>query len=125
WPYRSQFQEIFANQLDYWTPENTDAYYPRMYPEAGGNTEISRSLQTRYLLNGAYLRVKNITLGYSLPERFLKAVNLTKARIFFSGENLFTFDDLAEGLDAEVRNITSGGYYPFLRKISFGLNVSF
>ncbi|MGS2741774.1 SusC/RagA family TonB-linked outer membrane protein [Sinomicrobium sp. M5D2P17] len=125
WPYRSQFQEIFANQVDYWTPENTNAYYPRMYPEAGGNTEISRLLQTKYLLNGAYLRVKNITLGYSLPERFLKAVNLTKARIFFSGENLFTFDDLAKGLDAEAGNITSGGYYPFLRKISFGLNISF
>ena len=125
WPYRSEFQEIFANQLNYWTPENTDAYYPRYYPESSGNTDISRNLQTKYLLNGAYLRVKNITAGYSLPPSFLNSINITKARIFFSGENLFTFDDLPEGLNAEAQNITSGGYYPFLKKFSFGINLSF
>jgi len=48
-----------------------------------------------------------------------------KARIFFSGENLFTFDHLPEGLDAEATNLGSGGIYPFIKKYSFGANISF
>lgn len=125
WPYLDQFAGIFTHQLDYWLPDRTDAYYPRSYANASGNTGTSRLVQTKYLSNGAYLRLKNVSLGYSLPNRWMERVGIGKARVFVTGENLFTFDDLPDGLDAEARNLGSGGIYPFLKKYSVGLNVSF
>jgi TonB-linked SusC/RagA family outer membrane protein len=124
-PYQTQFVDIFKNQMDFWTPTNTEAYYPRLYPNAGGNSAISQSVQTKYLANGAYLRVKNITMGYSLPASWVKKLSLARTRIFFSGENLFTHDHLPAGLDPEATNLGSGGIYPFIKKFSFGLNVTF
>jgi len=125
WPYLEQFAGLFEHQLDYWTVTNTNAYYPRMYGNASGNTGTSRNVQTKYLSNGAYFRVKNIGAGYSLPQRWLQKIKLTQARLFFSGENLFTFDHLPEGLDPEASDLGSGGIYPFLKKFSFGINISF
>jgi len=122
-PYLDQFSGIYAHQLDYWTPTNTNAFYPRSYSNASGNTGTSRMVQTKYLSNGAYIRLKNVSLGYTLPAKWLK--DKMKARIFFSGENLFTFDHLPEGLDAEATNLGSGGIYPFIKKYSFGANISF
>jgi hypothetical protein len=125
WPYLEQFAGLFDHQLDYWTVANTDAYYPRMYGNASGNTGTSRNVQTKYLSNGAYLRVKNIGAGYRLPDRWIQKIKLNQARLFFSGENLFTFDHLPEGLDPEASDLGSGGIYPFLKKFSFGVNISF
>ncbi len=125
WPYDGQFGEIFQHQLDYWTPERTDGFYPRMYPDGSGNTANSRLRQTKYLSNGAYLRIKNITVGYSLPQKMLRPIGIANVRVFFSGENLFTFDDLPKGLNGDNKDITSGGYYPFLKKYSLGVNISF
>ncbi len=122
-PYLDQFSGIFANELDYWTPSNTNAFYPRSYSNASGNTGTSRLVQTRYLSNGAYLRLKNISLGYTLPAKLFK--DRIKARVFFSGENLLTLDHLPDGLDAEAQNLGSGGIYPFIKKYSFGANISF
>jgi len=125
WPYDGQFGEIFKHQLDYWTPENPNGFYPRMYPDGGGNTSNSERKQTKYLLNAAYLRIKNINVGYSFPEHWINAIGVKSARIYFSGENLFTFDHMPDGLTGDNVNITSGGSYPFLKKYSFGINVSF
>jgi len=125
WPYVDQFSSIYAHQLDYWTPENQNAYYPRMYANASSNTGTSRSTQTKYLSNGAYLRVKSIAAGYTLPQKWASRMHLSRARIFFSGENLFTFDHLPAGLDPEASDLGNGGIYPFLKKMSFGVNVSF
>lgn len=119
-PYVSEFNGVFAHQLDYWTPENTDAYFPRNYPNAGVNYGISRQTQTKYLVNGSYLRVQNITFGYSLRPKWAE-----KMRIFFSGENLFNFDHLPDGLDADLQGVNQGGNYPFIKKVSLGLNVTF
>src|SRR5690606_27975281 len=95
------------NQLDYWTPENTDAYFFRNYPEASGNTEINRNTpQTKYLLNGAYLRIKNIELGYTLPNNsFMNKVSLSNARMFLSAENILTFKHIPSGIDPELEDI--------------------
>ncbi len=125
WPYLSEFAGIFSHQLDYWTPERTEAFYPRYYANSQGNTGTSRLVQTKYLSNGAYLRLRNVSLGYSMPQRLSERLNLAKVRIFFSGENLFAWDTLPNGLDAEARDLGSGGIYPFLKKYSMGINVSF
>lgn len=124
-PYQNQFAAIYAHQLDYWTPTNTNAYFPRSYANASGPTGTSQSIQTKYLSNGAYLRVKSLAAGFTVPSAWINSLHIEKARIFFSGENLFTFDHLPDGLDPESSNLGSGGIYPFLKKYSFGININF
>ncbi|WP_242202119.1 SusC/RagA family TonB-linked outer membrane protein [Aestuariivivens insulae] len=126
-PYRSVFDNIYAYQLDYWTPDNQDAYFPRIYGNAAaGNLDSnygrSRRVQTKYLHDESYLRIQNITLGYSLPNDFLKRLKINKFRVFVSGNNLFTFDNLPKGLDPDQG---SDGAYPIMRQFSAGLNLSF
>jgi TonB-linked SusC/RagA family outer membrane protein len=134
WGYQGQFDHIYKHQLDYWTPDNQDAKYPRMYGSngVGSNYGESRQTQTKYLSNGAYLRIKNITFGYSLPQTLLSKLNVEKLRLFVAGDNLFTFDHLAKGLDPDYNNApnddpftTNKGTYPIMRSFSFGLNVTF
>lgn len=124
-PYTFEFTTIYDHQLDYWTPENTNAYYPRNYPNGGGNYGNSRRVQSKYLSNGAYLRLQNITIGYSLSDHLLNKLKITRFRMYVSGENLLNFDHLPDGLDADLTGISNGGNYPFIKKVSFGLNVTF
>ncbi|MEO6914612.1 MAG: hypothetical protein ABI151_02295, partial [Chitinophagaceae bacterium] len=124
-PYQNQFSGIFTHELNYWTPSNLTAYFPRYYPNATGNTGTSEMVQTRYLSNGAYTRLKNITLGYKLPTKLIGKIYQGGARVFFSGENLMTWDHLPAGLDPEASDLGSGGIYPFIKKFSFGINISF
>ncbi|PZX59309.1 TonB-linked SusC/RagA family outer membrane protein [Algoriphagus ratkowskyi] len=123
-PYTFEFTTIYEHQLDYWTPENTDAFYPRNYPNGAGNYGVSRNVQSKYLSNGAYLRLQNITLGYTLSDQLLDRLKITRFRMYVSGENLLNFDHLPDGLDADLTGINNGGNYPFIKKISFGLNVT-
>lgn len=83
--------------------------------------------QTGYMLNGAYVRVKNITIGYTLPESWTRKVNLSRVRFFVSGDNLFTFSQLKKYFDPEaVTDTSSFGYvYPFNRQFSCGVNITF
>jgi hypothetical protein len=80
--------------------------------------------QTRYLQNAAYLRIKNLQLGYSLPASVMKAIKLQRIRLYVSAENLATFTKLAKTLDPEL-SIGSGKIYPLQRTFSAGLNVTF
>lgn len=125
WGYQDQFSTIYKHNLDYWTPERTNAYYPRMYANGSGNTGTSRNTQTGYLQNGAYLRVKNVTLAYNVPKHILGKAKVDALRIFASGENLFLFDHLPNGMESDAVVITDGGIYPSLKKYSVGLNLSF
>jgi TonB-linked SusC/RagA family outer membrane protein len=79
---------------NYWTPERTDAFYPKPWNNAGENTNYSLRQQSRYLLDMSYLRIKNITFGYTVPAKLLKKILLTNARFYVSLENFFTFDNL-------------------------------
>jgi hypothetical protein len=69
--------------------------------------------------------LKNITVGYSLPGKITGKIYKGTARVFFSGENLLTRDHLPAGLDPEASDLGSGGIYPFIKKYSFGVNISF
>lgn len=123
----------FQHQLDYWSPENPNAFYPR--PTDAGQSNSARNFlpQTRYMLNMAYTRLKNLTLGYSLPNSLISKVNMEKVRIYVSGENLFEIDKLDLPLDPEVDytpaglndSNTFGRVYPYSRTVSFGLQVTF
>ena len=78
-----------------WSPENPDAYFPRPigYLALGNNRSLG-VVNDRYLQNLAYCRVKNITVGYTIPAVWTKKVKIERLHIYFSGENLLTLDRL-------------------------------
>lgn len=103
---------------DYWTEERTDAFYPRAWNLGGSNTGFSMQKQSRYLLDMSYLRIKNITLGYTFPENLLSKVYISKARLYMSLENFFTFDKL-NGLPIDPEAIP--GYSMFRSDSNYNL----
>lgn len=116
---------VWKNTLDYWTPENTDAYWPKPYYT--GEINKNRQVSTRYLQNIAYIRLKNLQLGYSLPPAILQRINVQRIRLFVSGENLLTFTKLIDNFDPEEIGGAwgSGKLYPLMKTITLGLNVGF
>ncbi len=84
--------EAFAG--NFWRSDRTDAFYPAPYNQAGSSTTLNMQVQSMYLLDMAYLRIKNITVGYSLPADILKKINVKKLRVYIALENFFTFDHL-------------------------------
>ena len=125
----------FEHQMDYWTPTNTGAFYPRPANMAWNSNAKNFLRQTRYLANMAYLRCKNLTLGYTLPNDIVKKICLQSFRIYFSAENLFEFDSLNLPIDPETTTYRSdfkkeaswsfGRSYPFSRTLSFGVQAVF
>ncbi len=126
----------YAHQTDYWNPSNTEAYYPRLtetnQPGQYSAAAFNFLCQTRYLLDMSYLRLKNITLGYSLPDKVLKKMHFEKFRIYFSAENICEIDHLGD-LPIDPETATSAGdggamgfgrIYPFTRQMSCGLQIS-
>jgi hypothetical protein len=85
--------------------------------------------QTRYLQNAAYIRLKNLTIGYTVPKTLLQKYRIDKVRIFFSGENLWTKSGLSKEypVDPELVGISGGGglAYTLQKSYSFGLTLSF
>lgn len=124
-PYTNEFQVVYKDQLDYWMPDNTDAYLPRNYALGAVNYGVSRSTQTKYLLDASYLRIKNITLGYTLPNDLLTKIGVDSFRVYVSGENLHDFDHVPDGINPELANVSNGLTYPYMKSYSIGLNMSF
>ena len=120
------FGTIYADQLNYWTPTNQNAFWGRTYDQAKGNQPFNQDVQSRYLLNGSFLRVRNLTLGYTLPTNLSSKMFAKRFQAFVSVENPFVFDHMPNGLDAEItRDGVQGFEYPFMRQVSFGINTSF
>ncbi|WP_020527028.1 SusC/RagA family TonB-linked outer membrane protein [Flexithrix dorotheae] len=119
-------------------PANTDAYYFR--PSQAGVVGRNTNVQTRYLQDASYLRLKNLTIGYSIPASTLEKIGVGNLRVYFSGENLLTFTKLNENFDPETLSpdqgalgntsfgnggSQSGKLYPLSKRVSFGLTVGF
>ncbi|MFV0248018.1 MAG: SusC/RagA family TonB-linked outer membrane protein [Tenacibaculum sp.] len=115
---------VFTDHIDYWTPENTDAYFPKPYLNA--EHKKNQRVQTKYLQNAAYMRVKSIQLSYTLPNQVLSRIGLTNLNFFMSGENLLTFTKLNKYIDPEATggDWGAGKIYPLQKVISVGLNIS-
>jgi len=79
---------------NFWRADRTNAFYPAPYNQAGSGTTLNMQVQSRYLLNMAYMRIKNITVGYSLPASVLRKIQVSKLRVYVALENFFTFDHL-------------------------------
>lgn len=120
--YSASFQgSIYEHQKDYWSPENTDAEYPRLTPNSITNNYVTSSFWMR---SGAYLRLKNVVLGYTLPKTISQRLKMQSARIYLSGQNLFTWDKYFPGFDPEQRD-TAGAFYPIMTTYTVGLNLNF
>lgn len=111
---------IFEHQLDYWSPENTNAKYPRILNKDDGTHNYQQS--DYWMINAGYLRMKNLQIGYTIPRELLRSAGFDRIRLYFSANNLFTISDFVPGMDPES---ASAGAYPFARTYSFGLNVQF
>ena len=124
-----------------WTPDNINAYFPRTMSRAASNS-TTRTLgvaQTRYLQNVAYVRMKNIQVGYNLPANLISRIGANSVRVYFSGENLFTYSPMykivkntidvenavAADQDLNTGNAGDGYNYPLLKSFSFGINLGF
>jgi TonB-linked SusC/RagA family outer membrane protein len=133
------WNNCFTGNLDYWRDENSwsvingymtenndDPYFARAKDDAH-NVQT----QSRYIQNAAYIRLKNLQIGYTLPQRWTQKISLDQARIFFSAENLLTFSPIYGLFDPETAygNSTNsqggGNVYPLSKVISFGLNLNF
>lgn len=116
----------YDHQKDYWTPSNRDAQYPRLMSNTGLNSNNNYVSSDFWLINGAYLRMKDFQFGYDLKYSVLKGVNwLSKAKIGLSGQNIFTISKSTKyGLDPENSSTNNYGY-PVERTIAFTLNLGF
>ena len=125
---------IYQHQLDYWTPTNPDAKYPRLSaPGSASSSNNYRQASDMYMFNGAYLRLKNITLGYTLPKQWTQRIGISKLRAYLTGQNLLTFSHVSfvdpESSEFNNRMGTGGANsarnYPTLKYYGFGLDIEF
>ncbi|NWJ51688.1 MAG: TonB-dependent receptor [Bacteroidetes bacterium] len=120
-PWTNIQQYVFDNM---WTPTNTGAYMPKIKGYAASYWSGAEMLQynTRYLQNASYVRLKNLTMGYTLPNSLTKRLKIQTVRVYFSGENLLTWTGIKNpNLDPE----TLGADYPMQRTYVVGLNINF
>ncbi|MDR1370891.1 MAG: TonB-dependent receptor [Dysgonamonadaceae bacterium] len=120
---------MYSHQLDFWKPIDSEngnwnpvspnPMYARLYGEAP-NANSNNRQQTKFLSNTAYLRLKNVTLGYRIPSVIVRKISLTNVKLFFSAEDLYTWDHLPKGYDPERLNWG----YPFHTTYSFGINIT-
>ena len=109
---------------DAWTPDNHDASMPRIFYDTN-SASSSRSVQSDFWLQDtSYLRLKNLQLGYTLPKGWLNSVGVENIRIYYSVENLLTFDKMKINIDPESTSQRLSSY-PLLRTHAFGVNVPF
>ncbi len=107
--------------------ENRNAYYPRPIFNTKNN-----KVQTRYLQNAAYMRLKNLQIGYTFPKGVISKIGLQNLRVYISGENLLTITSLSKTMDPETAGVgiqdnkqANGTVYPLAKTYSFGLSVNF
>ena len=110
-------------QANCWTEENTSGYFPRQRAQLVKNSVVN----DRYLQNAAYLRLKNLTIGYTIP---FKTSSIRKCRLYFSGENLFYLSPMKKycnTVDPEVATTSAYGdcLYPYAKTFTFGVDITF
>ena len=144
-PGYSGYSIFLQHQMDYWTPTNTNAKYPNPY-QGNNSSNLSGEMfwagntsstsgnnfypQTKYLLNLAYLRLKTLTFGYTLPALLTRKYGIDKFRIYVEGMNLLTFAQNKIPVDPEITDKSpTGSVYgavtPFTKTYSFGVQLSF
>ncbi len=116
--YTSEWNVPQSINFDYWREDNKDAFFPR----ARLNGSAVNEHQTRFLMNGAYMRCKQLAVGYTIPTTITKKIKLSKIRLYFNADNLFEFSSMPKSFDPELAIVNA---YPFMRAYSFGANITF
>ena len=135
-PMYERLDILYANQLDYWTPDNPNARYPALFPgNTGGIAGLSAGSnnffpQTKYLMNLAYCRLKNVSIGYTMPASLLSRYKVQKVRFYVSGQNLAEISNVGAPIDPEMTDNAqaaayAGRVYPFNRTYSFGIQITY
>jgi hypothetical protein len=119
-PFTSGGKALVAHQ-DYWTPENTDAKYPRVTTQSNWN--YGEDPNTFWKYNMSYLRLKNFEIAYSIPKRLTSKVFVQNLRVYFNAVNLLTFSAYKE-IDPEIGSDFGNGY-PQSIVYNFGVQISF
>jgi TonB-linked SusC/RagA family outer membrane protein len=116
---------VFEETLDYWRPDNMDAYLPKPYMNISHFRKNTQP-QTRYTLSAAYFRLKNIQLGYTLPESLSSKIQMQRLRVYFTAENILTFDKIPDTFDPETlsASYSSGKAHVLPTTLSLGLNIT-
>ena len=127
------FQPLYYNQTDYWTAKSYDPASPdymvaanpgaklfRIYGQ-GNNVGSNTRTSDKYMANGAYMRIKNLSLSYSFPHKMINKIKLSDLKLYASIENLATITSLPDGYDPE----TLSWSYPFYRTTTFGVSITF
>ena len=119
--------DFYREADEFWDANTTTAVLPRPYINGDHGNRTTSDL---YLQNAAYLRLKQLSFGYTLPKSFLNKIKISSARVYFTGQNLLTFTKLSKIFDPEVYNggvvyaLDNGGY-PVSKQYTFGINISF
>ena len=118
-PFGRTYQMPWTIHRDYWTEDNQQAAWPRLYNYNGDMFNFQPS--DKWVQNAAYLRLKNITLGYTIPvsKRYIQ-----KLRVYISGNDVWEKSDILKVFDPESGNNVGRNYYPFFRTWAFGVNVT-
>ncbi|MGV3503664.1 MAG: SusC/RagA family TonB-linked outer membrane protein [Adhaeribacter sp.] len=138
-PYNRPYSWMPADVVNnMWSPENPDAYFPRLRGYVGLNARSELVLPSdKYLQNVAYVRLKNLTFGYHLPKNLIAKVKMSEARVYFTGQNLWVYSpmykniktmdpEVIEGADPELSAGAGNGMsYPMLKTYTLGLNITF
>ncbi|WP_117881620.1 SusC/RagA family TonB-linked outer membrane protein [Aureibaculum luteum] len=125
----SLYENQFVEASNYWTETNTNTSIPRPINNTA-NTNLL--ISSRYLEDGSYLRIQNLTFGYSLPQDVLEKIKMSRIRIYGSAQNLYTLTNYS-GYDPEIGSFNQSplltgidnGRYPSPRTFSLGINVEF
>ena len=117
WGFGNEYTVPTTASKSYWTEENPNAYFPRQRFNSPNH-----QVQTKYLQNGAYIRLKQITLGYTVPKSITQKVLLERVRFYITGDNLWFYSKIHKSFDPEQNN---PGGFPLNKTVSFGAQVSF
>lgn len=108
---------------EFWSPTNTNSEYPILSATSQGSNDTQTS--STWVFNAAYMRIRNISVGYTIPSKLLEKTGVTGLRVYAAGQNLFTSKKLPPGIDPLVPNGASGAIYPITRLLSLGIDVKF
>ncbi len=131
WPFHRLDNQFFDHHSDYWRPDNRDPAYPvlRMDANRTHNNILDGKPKTISVMDGSYIRLRSVNLGYTIPTTIVQKYNMEQLRVFLQGNNLFTYAPGMpigdpEGHDSNNGRLTNG-FYPLIRKITLGLQLSF
>ena len=123
-PFYTTYQMPWTIHRDYWTEDNQDAFWPRLYDYKtnNGGENFNFRPSDKWVQDASYLRLKNITLGYTIPytKKYVNSV-----RVYITGNDIWEHSDLLKVFDPEAGNNVGRNYYPFFRTWAFGVNITF